>query len=124
MFLLVLRQGAEKEINGQAQSARRGWFEQMQNSMQDGHVLVWRDHINAVRFDQGAVLDLDYFHAGDALEQFGHDAFARRVQMLDNDKSQATALRHMTQEMLQRFQSPGRGADADDGKCKAGHRGA
>jgi hypothetical protein len=42
MFLLVLRQGAEEEINWQAQSARGCRFEQMQDPAQDGHVLVRR----------------------------------------------------------------------------------
>ena len=116
VFLLVLRQGAEEKINRQAQPARRGRFEQMQHAMQDGHVLVRRDHIDAVRLDQGAILDLDDFHAGGALEQFGHDAFVRRVQMLDDDKRHAAVLRHMSEKMLQRFESAGGGADADDGE--------
>src|SRR6266581_2172715 len=55
--------------------------------VQDGHVFVRRDHIDAVRLDPGTILDLHHFHAGRALEQFGHDAFARRVQMLDDEKA-------------------------------------
>ncbi len=104
VLLLVLRQGAEEKINRQAQPARRRRFEQMQDAVQDGHVLVRRDHIDAVRLDQGAILDLDHFHAGGALEQFGHDAFARRVQMLDDDKSHAAVLRHVRQKMFQSLQ--------------------
>jgi hypothetical protein len=119
VFLLVLRQGAEEEINRQAQSARRCRFEQVQDSVQDGHVFVRRDHIDPVRLDQGAILDLDHSHAGGALEQFGHDAFAGRVQMLDDDKSHAAVLRHARQEMFQSLQSSGRGADADDGESRS-----
>ena len=73
VLLLVLRQGAEEEINRQAQSARRRRIEQVQNPVQDGHVLVRRDHIDAVRLNRGAILDLDDLHAGGALEQFGHE---------------------------------------------------
>ena len=116
VLLLVLRQGAEEEINRQAQPARRRRFEQVQHAVQDGHVLVRRDHIDAVRLHPGAILDLDDLHAGGALEQFGHDAFVRRVQVLDDDKRHAAARRHVAQELFQRLESPGGGADADDGK--------
>jgi hypothetical protein len=68
VFLLVLRQGAEKEINRQAQPARRRRFEQVQHAVQDGHVLVRRDHIDAVRLDRRAILDLHHLHAGGALQ--------------------------------------------------------
>ena len=88
--------------------------------MQDGHVLVRRDHIDAVRPDLGAILDLDDFHAGGALEQFGHDALVRRVQVLDDDKGHAAARRHVLQELLQGLQSPGGSADADDGEIEMG----
>ena len=86
--------------------------------MQDGHVLVRRDHIDAVRPDPGAILDLHHFHvrAGDALEQLGQDALVRRVQVLDDDKGHAAARRNVPQEMLQGIESPGGGADADDGE--------
>ena len=116
VLLLVLRQGAEEEINRQAQPARRRRLEQVQDPVQDGHVLVRRDHIDAVRPHPGAILDLDDFHAGGALEQFGHDALVRRVQVLDDDKRHAAARRHVPQKLLQGLESPGGGADADDGE--------
>ena len=62
-LLLVLRQGAEEEIDRQAQAAGRRRLEQVQNPVQDGHVFVRRDHIDAVRPDPGSILDLDDFHA-------------------------------------------------------------
>ena len=119
VLLPVLGQGAEEEINRQTQSARRRRFEQVQHPVQDGHVLVGRDHIDAVRLDPRAVLDLDDLHAGGALEQFGHDALVRRVQVLDDDKGHAAVLRHMPQKLLQGLQPAGGGADADDGKRHA-----
>ena len=63
VLLPVLRQRAEEKIDRQAQPARRGRLEQVQDAMQDGHVLVRRDHIDAVRPHRGAVLDLDHLHA-------------------------------------------------------------
>ena len=114
VVLLVLRQGTEEEINGQAQSSRRHGIQQVQDSAQDGHVFVRRDYIDAVRFDPGAVLDLDHFHAGCALEQLGHDPYASGVQMLHDDKSHPAIPRHARQKLFQSLQSSGRGADAND----------
>ena len=48
-LLPVLGQGAEEEIDRQAQAAGRRRLEQVQHPVQDGHVLVRRDHIDAVR---------------------------------------------------------------------------
>jgi hypothetical protein len=118
VFLLVLGQGAEEEINRQAQSQRRRGFEQVQNSVQDGHVFIGRDHIDPVRLDFGAIPDLDHLHAGGALEQLGHDPFAGGVQMLNDDKSQSAVLRHVREKTLQSLQTSGRSANANDGTRK------
>ena len=59
------------------------------------------------------------FHAGRALEQFGHDAFARRVQVLNDDKCHAAIPRHVRQKMLQGLQASGGSADADDRELAA-----
>ena len=61
-LLPVLGQGAEEKIDRQAQSAGRRRLEQVQHPVQDGHVLVGGDHIDAVRLDLHPVLDLDDLH--------------------------------------------------------------
>jgi hypothetical protein len=94
--------------------AGRGRFEQVQHTVQDGHVFVWRYHIDAIRLDLHPVPDLENLHAGDPLEQFGHDPFMGRVEVLDNDKGQTAPFRHPAQKLLQRFQPAGGGADADN----------
>ena len=114
LVLPVIGQGAEEEIDGQAQAPGRHRREQVQHTVQDGHVPVRRDHIDAVRLDVGAILDLDDLHGGAALQQFHHDALVRRVQVLDDDKGHAAGFRHFPQELFQRLQPPGRSADADD----------
>jgi hypothetical protein len=68
----------------------------MQNAMQDGHILVRRNDIDVVRQNRSAILNLNDFHAGVALEQFRHDAFTRRIKVLDDDKCHAAVLGHMT----------------------------
>ena len=115
-ILPVLGQGAEEKIDGETQAAGSRRLEQVQHAVQNGHVLVGWDHIDAVRLDPHPVLDLEYLHPGGALEQFGHDPLVGRVQVLDDDKGHAAVFGHMPQELLQRLQPAGRGADADDGK--------
>jgi hypothetical protein len=77
----------------------------------------------AVRLHRGPVLDFDHLHARGALEQFGHDAFARRIEVLNNNECHAAARRHSPQELIQGFESSGGSADADDGKHRARGRG-
>ena len=115
-LLPVVGQGAEEEIDRQAQAPGRRRVEQVQHPVQDGHVLVGRDHVDVVRLDLHPVLDLDDRHGGGALEQLHHDALVRRVQVLDDDKGHAALLRHVAQEQLQRLQPAGGSADADDGE--------
>jgi len=122
VLLLILRQGAEKQIDGQAQSARCRRLKQVQKTVQNGHIPVRRNHINSVPQDLRAILDLGDFHRRGALEQLGHDALVRRVQVLDDDKRHAAALRHVSQKLLDGLESPRGGADADDGKRHVARR--
>ena len=69
--------------------------------MKDGHFLVWRNHIHAIWLHQGAVSNLRDFHAGGALEQFGHDALSRWVQVLNDDIGQTAARRNVRQKLFQ-----------------------
>ncbi len=119
VFLLVIGQRAEEEINRQAQTARRKRIKQMEHAVQDGHILVGRDDIHAVRFDPHPILDLKNLHACAALEQFHHDALVRRVEVLDDDKRHAAVFGHVSEEQFQRLQSACRSADADDGETRS-----
>ena len=116
MLLLILRKGTKEQIDGQAQPAWRRRFEQVQETVQDGHVTVRRNHIDAVRPDLRAILDLDDLHAGGTLEQLRHDALVRRVQVLDDDKRHAAAPRHVPKKLLECIEPPCGGANADDRK--------
>jgi len=104
---LVVRQGAEEEVDGEAQAPGRRRDEQVERTVKDGHILVWRYHIDVVRLDRSAVLDLDDLHGGGALEELRHDALVRRVQVLDDDKGHSAALRHVLQKLLEGLQTPG-----------------
>ena len=117
---LIFSERPQKEINGQPQAARRGRVQQMQHAVQDGQVLVRRDDIDAVRADGHAVLHLEDFHLRHALEQFGHDALVRGIEVLDDDERHAARRRHIFQKMFKGLQSAGRRAEADDGECASG----
>ena len=112
----VVRQGAEEEVDGQAQTPGRRRIEQVEYPVEDGHILVGWYHIDVVRLDCRAVLDLDDLHGGGALEELRHDALVRRVQVLDDDKGHTACLRHVLQELFEGLQPSGGGANADNGK--------
>ena len=129
----VVRQGAEEEVNGQAQAPGRRRVEEVQYPVEDGYVLVGRYHIDVVRLNYRAVLHLYDLHGGGALEELGHDPLVRRVEVLDDDKGHAASLRHVLQELFEGLQPSGGGADAHDGEgpvpvpeirllCRAGGR--
>jgi hypothetical protein len=59
---LVGGQGAQEEINGQTQPARRRWRQQVQHSVQDGQILVGWNDVDAIRLDLQAILDLKNLH--------------------------------------------------------------
>ena len=114
--LAILGQSAEKEIDRETQAARRDWRKEVEDAVQDRHIFIGGDDINAVRLDLHPVFDLKDLHGRDPLQEFGHDPLMGRVEMLDDDESQAAAGRHMGEEDLQGLQAASRGADADDRK--------
>lgn len=123
-FLLPVEgEGAEEKIDGQALPAFRAGFEEVQHAVQDGHVLVRRDHIHAVRLHPRPVLHLHHLHGRAALEEFRHQPLAGGIQMLDDDKRHAAVFRNMRHELLQRLEASRRRTDADDGRGHCRFRG-
>jgi len=118
--MAVVGQGTQEEVHRQAQPARLRRGAQVQYSMQDGHVLVGRDHIDAVGPDLGVVFGLHDRHGGAPLEQRRQYTLARRVQVLNDNKGHADRFRHVAQELLQGFKASCGGANADDGERGSG----
>ena len=119
-LVLVLGQRAEEEVNRQAMAARRGRFQQLERTVQKGHVPIGRNDVGAVGPDRHPIFNLEDLHAGIALDQVGEDALVVRGQVLHQDKGHAGigVGGHAGKESLKRRQSPGRCADADDGKAR------
>jgi hypothetical protein len=67
-----------------------------------------------VPFDPHSVFDLQYFHAGETLQQFGHDAFARWVQVLDHHEPDTRGFWHVLKELFERFEATGGSAETHD----------
>ena len=84
--------------------------------MQNRHILVGRDDINAVGADACAVLHLDDLHRGVALKQLGHETLPCRVEMLNDDECDAATRRNPCHKLLDGLQSSSGSSDADDGK--------
>ena len=82
--------------------------------MQDGHVLVWRDHVDMVRMDFHPVLRLKDLHGCDAREQLWQDAFVSWVEMGHEHKSQSGIVWHVLEELLKSLQRAGRPAHSHD----------
>jgi chemotaxis response regulator CheB len=62
------------------------------------------------------VQHLDDLHGRGSREQFHQHPLVGGVQVLNDDKGHATASGQVAQELLKGLQSPGGGANADDGE--------
>ena len=74
--------------------------------------LFGRDHVDVVGLDLQPVLGLRDRHGRRALQQLDQHALVRGVEVLDDDEGHAAVLGHAAEELLERLQPAGRGADA------------
>ena len=74
--------------------------------VEDGHVFVRRDHIDAVRLNRGAILDLKDLHGGGALEQFRHELLCVGSRCWTMTKAMPLVCRNVPQEQVQASSPP------------------
>ena len=55
--MLVLSQRTKEEIDRKLMSSRLGWFEQLQSSVQQSHIMSWRNHVHIIRLNRHTVFD-------------------------------------------------------------------
>ena len=115
-FLSVFRQGPQKGVNWHALAARLVGYTQLQAAMKDGHVAVGRDDIHTVGFDDDLIPRLDHRHRRDALQDLSEQAGVVGVKMRHQHVGHATIGSNMTEKLLERFQTAGRSANANDGE--------
>jgi hypothetical protein len=107
----IVGQRAEEEVDRQALAARRHRIEEVEDAVDDGHVLVRRDHVDVVRPEARAVGDLDDGDRRDAEQKLDEHPFARRIEVLDDDVGHPALRRHLAEEELERLEAPRRCAD-------------
>ena len=115
-FVLVLCQRAKEKVNRQALAARRRGLQQLQRAIQERHVAIGRNDVGAVDLHPHAVADLEHLHAGVAPDQLDQNAFVVGRQVLHQHKghTRLNVARHAREEGLERGQTTGRGANADN----------
>jgi hypothetical protein len=74
---------------------RRDTIQEVQNPMEDRHLLVRGDNIDTGRANNGAIPDLVDLHPSGALKQVYHEVLLRRFQVLDDDKSHPAVCRNV-----------------------------
>jgi hypothetical protein len=80
----------------------------------DDHLLHRRKQVHCVRLHGHVVLGLPDAHLRTPREQFVHQAFEVRGQVLQHHERHAGVDREMGEEPLERFKAAGGGADRDD----------
>jgi hypothetical protein len=119
---LVMGQRPEKEVDGQALAAWGRRLQQLQRAVQERHVAARRDDIGAIGLHLHAVLDLKDLHTRVSPDQVGQNALVIRGQVLHQHKghTRVSVCGHAGEEGLKGRQTPGRSADAHNGKSGGG----
>ena len=117
---LVLRQGAEEEIDRPVLAAGFLPGQQLQDPLRDDHVAVGRDDVDVVRLHPRLVLDLGDRHRGRPRQDLRQQAVVRRGQVLHQHEGHAGVDRQRAEQLREGLQPAGRGADADDRERGAG----
>ena len=79
-------------------------------------VRVGRDDVDVVRLDAHAVLGLADRHRRRLGQRLGEEARVRRIEVLDEHERHPGVGRERAEQLRERLEPAGRGADADDGK--------
>src|SRR5215468_5167421 len=119
MLGLVLGERGEKHIDWCALSIGGTRSPELQPPFADRQDGAGRQDIDVLGLDLFAVLRVDDWHTGRPAEYLGEHAFAVGRQMCENHKCQPVTGWKGLKELLQRFDTTGRGTYADDGE--AGH---
>jgi hypothetical protein len=70
--------------------------------------------MEAVGQDRHAVFRLDDFHGRATAQEIRHHALVSRIKVRDEDKPAPAVRRHVSEELLERFESAGRSTHTDD----------
>jgi hypothetical protein len=110
----VVREGLQKAVDRQVQSAILPALQEEQPPMMQPERAIRRDDVDVVGLDRLAVRGLSHRHPGRPDQQIGQHARMCRIQMLDEHEGHTGARRQMVQQTPEDIESAGRGPDPDD----------
>jgi hypothetical protein len=113
---VILGERAEEGVDRVPVPARGCRLVGVEDAALDRQFLVWRDDVDLVGLHLDRVRDFRDRHLGAAAEQRTQMALVGWVQMCRYDECEAAVRGHCPEQLLQRLEPAGRGADADDGK--------
>jgi hypothetical protein len=106
--------GREERVNWRVLRPVVGTWLEVQPRARDPHLHVRRDHVDAVRLHLQVVGHLDHRHRRVRRQQGRQGAVVLRRQVLHEDDGKAGIRGHPLQQLDERFEAAGRGANADD----------
>ena len=110
----VLRERAEEDVDRERELLLPIPLAQEEATAGDDHLLLGRDQVDVVGLDEHPVLDEVNRQIGVASEELVHEALEVRRQVLDDHERHAARARNVVEERLERLETTGRRADADD----------
>ncbi len=114
--LLVLRQGAEKDVDGEADVGPWRSFQEMQGAMLERHVPVRRGNVDQVGLQRHPIGSLTHWHSGTAAQELRQQTDMGGGLMRHHHKRHATVRRHMTEKDLKGLQTPSGCPETHDGE--------
>ena len=110
--LRVLGQRPEKEIDRHGLPLVTGTRDQVQLAFLDPHIRIRRDDVNVIRLQKHAIADLNHGESRRRPKKMRKNALMLCGQMLNEHDRHASAFLEGMQELSERFESTGRGADS------------
>ena len=119
----VFGERAQEEVERHARAVPLARLREPKYAGADRKIEPRRDDIDMIALDRHALRRFPHRHRRVGGQQGGHHALVRRIEVLDQDEGHAGVGRERLEELAERLQSPGRGAETDHHKVVLPGRG-
>ena len=116
LMALSERQRFEEHVDRVMPAIDHATRQQFQRSVRDDHATVRRNHVDAIRRDFRLILDFIDGHSRRAGQDLGEMGCMGRRKVRDEHERHAGVGRQRAEQLSERLEAAGRGADADDRK--------